>query len=59
MRAERLRNFIEFMSNLVADKYYGEINVKVSGGMIDIANKTDKIKLDNDSYIEYKKKNNN
>ncbi len=58
MRAERLKNFIDFISNLVADKYYGEINLKVTEGKIDIVNKTDKIKLDNESYIEYKKKHN-
>lgn len=58
MRAERLKNFIDFISNLVADKYYGEINLKVTEGKIDIVNKTDKIKLDNNSYIEYKKKHN-
>ncbi len=58
MRAERLKNFIDFISNLVADKYYGEINLKITEGKIDIVNKADKIKLDNNSYIEYKKKHN-
>ncbi len=57
MRAERLRNFIDFMTKLVADKYYGELKVNINEGKIDMVNKTDKIKLDNDSYIRYKQEN--
>jgi hypothetical protein len=54
MRAERLRNLIDLLSNVVADKYYGEITIKFDGGLISIVEKLDKIKLDTESYNVYK-----
>jgi hypothetical protein len=54
LRAERLRNLMDLFQNIVADKFYGEVKVKFEGGLVSIVEKIDKIKLDNESYKEYK-----
>jgi hypothetical protein len=57
LKAETFRNFVEYLGNLVADKYYGEVKIKMEEGKITIGEKTDKIKFDNDNYIGYKSRN--
>ncbi len=57
LRVEKLKNLIEFITAKVMNGYYGEIKVKMNNGDITIAEKIDKIKLDNLSYSEYKSNN--
>jgi hypothetical protein len=57
MRIEKLKNFIEFITYLTMNNYYGRITVKFEDGSISIAEKIDKIKFDNKSYKEYKSSN--
>ncbi len=57
MKSDILKNFIEFITNLCANGYYGKVEMKIENGTIVMVEKYDKIKLDNTSYLEYKRKN--
>ncbi len=57
MENEELKNFIDFVTNLVKKKWYGKLEVKIDKGNINIAEKIDKIKFDKRSYSEYKSNN--
>jgi hypothetical protein len=53
---DKFNNFVEFISTLVRKKFYGEVNVKMENGCINLGKKIDTIKFDNKSYIEYSSK---
>lgn len=56
MKEECLKNYIEFITDLVVTDYHGEIETTFNRGIITIGGKYDKIKFDNQNYKEYKDK---
>jgi hypothetical protein len=54
MKDEALENCKDLLTDLVHTDYHGDVNLKIHGGVITIASKTDKIKLDNQNYKAYK-----
>jgi hypothetical protein len=57
MDTNTLQNFVNLLSTLAANKWFGEIKLKMENGKIVIGEKIDKIKFDNANYLEYKNKN--
>lgn len=54
MKEEALENCKDLLDHLVYTDYHGDLNLKIHQGVITIADKTDKIKLDNQNYKAYK-----
>ena len=51
---EHLENFIDMVTQLAHTRYHGKLMATFNNGIITIADRNDKVLLDNQNYKEYK-----
>jgi hypothetical protein len=55
MDTETLKNVVDLLNCLAAERWFGELKIKMEAGVVVIGEKTDKIKFDNKQYFGYKR----